>query len=57
VKKAVKKAVTEADLKKTAELTKSLMESLNIGVEEAMDNLKISENDRGELRRRIAANS
>jgi hypothetical protein len=53
VTKAVTKALAEADINKTAELTKSLMESSNIGLDEAMDKLKLSENDRKELRNRI----
>jgi hypothetical protein len=55
VTKAVTKAVTDADIKKTAELTNSLMESLDIGLDEAMDKLKLSENDRKELRNRLCS--
>jgi hypothetical protein len=53
MKDEIDEKVKESDLKKTEELTKSLMESLNIGLEEAMDKLKLSENDRKELRNRI----
>jgi hypothetical protein len=53
MKDEIDEKLKESDLKKTEELTKSLMESLNIGLEEAMDKLKLSENDRKELRNRI----
>jgi hypothetical protein len=53
MKDEIDEKLKESDLKKTAELTKSLMESLNIGLEEAMDKLKLSDNDRKELRNRI----
>jgi hypothetical protein len=55
VTKAVSEAVSDADIKKTAELTNSLMESLDIGLDEAMDKLKLSENDRKELRNRLCS--
>jgi hypothetical protein len=39
----------------TVELTKAAMDSFNIGVDEAMDKLKISENERAVLKKKIVS--
>jgi hypothetical protein len=44
---------TEAVTENTVSHTKAIMDSFNIGVDEAMDKLKISENERDVLRQKI----
>jgi hypothetical protein len=45
----------EAVTENTVSHTKAIMDSDNIGVDEAMDKLKIPENERDVLRQKIAA--
>jgi uncharacterized secreted protein with C-terminal beta-propeller domain len=49
----VTKAVTDSDLKKTIKFVEALMETSNIGIDEAMERLQIPESEWDGLRQKI----
>jgi uncharacterized secreted protein with C-terminal beta-propeller domain len=49
----VTKAVNDSDLKKTIKFVEALMETSNIGIDEAMERLQIPESEWEELRKKI----